>query len=102
MIARSITRCPDIMTAAAHAGSPAAPAPEASRAKHTHAEATCSALNSGGRHCGGSVPASLSWASTNSSTVSGQRCELPPVRISHDECYAKCPNDRAAARVVAA
>lgn len=36
-----------------------------------------SALRSEGRQCGGSVPAILSWASINSSTVSGHRCELP-------------------------
>jgi hypothetical protein len=39
-----------------------------------------SALKPDGRQCGGAVPAILSWASVRSSTVSGQRCELPTGR----------------------
>jgi hypothetical protein len=67
-----------ITTAAAHAGSPTAPAPETPGAKHTHAEAIRSGFTSEGRRQrGGSVPAILSWAAINSSAVSGHRFELP-------------------------
>jgi hypothetical protein len=48
------------VTAAAHAGSPAAPAVETPRSKQTRAEAPRSTLTSEGRQSGGSAPATLS------------------------------------------